>query len=145
MAAPSGSAGPRATAAGLGLLDIETRLAPTKILRAVVGTALGAPMRGYEMHMGETTGAGTERPFAAIDGRGEGAVSADGRIMGSYIHGALASAAVRRALLARLGATGGGQDYDATVDAALDNIAADIEHHVAVDALINVARRERTP
>jgi len=142
---PDGIEGARGTVTGLELLDIETRLAPTKTLRAVAGTALGAPMRGYEMHMGETTGAATERPFAAIDGRGEGAVSDDGRIMGSYVHGALASAEVRYALLARLGATGGGRDYDATVDAALDSIAADIEHHVAVDALIEVAMRNRVP
>ncbi|WP_374526655.1 cobyric acid synthase [Sphingopyxis sp.] len=129
------------TAAGLAMLDVETRLAPMKTLRAVTGTALGAPMRGYEMHMGETTGAGTARPFAAIDGRPEGAVSTDGRIMGSYVHGVLASADVRRALLARLGANGAGLDYDAAVDSALDTIAAAIERHVAVDTLIDLAAR----
>lgn len=141
VADPDGIEGSTTQAAGLGLIDVETRLAPTKILRMVTGTALGAPTRGYEMHMGETTGAGTARPFAVIDGRPEGAISADGRIMGSYLHGALASPDVRHALLARLGAAGAGQDYDAAVDAALDAVAREIEHHVAVDALIELARR----
>lgn len=142
IADPDGIEGAAGVAAGLGLIDVETRLAPTKILRLVKGTALGAPVHGYEMHMGETTGAGTGRPFAMIDGRPEGAISADGRIMGSYLHGALASAEVRRALLARLGAAGAGQDYDATVDAALDAIAGEIENHVAVDALIDLVKRK---
>ncbi len=138
---PDGIEGATAQVAGLGLIEVDTRLAPTKILRVVTGTALGAPMQGYEMHMGETTGAATTRPFAMIDGRPEGAISADGRIMGSYLHGALASADVRHALLARLGATGAGQDYDAAVDTALDAIAREIERHVAVEALIGLARR----
>ena len=128
-------------AEGLGLLAVETRLAPAKTLRAVTGAALGAAVAGYEMHMGETTGAGTERPFGVIAGRAEGAVSADGRVMGSYVHGLLASAELRRALLARLGAAGGALDYHAAVDSALDAIAAELERHVAIDALIAVARQ----
>lgn len=138
---PDGIEGVPGDTMGLGLLDIETRLAPTKTLRSVAGAALGASMQGYEMHMGETTGAGTGRPFATIDGRPEGAVRADGRIMGSYVHGVLASADIRRALLARLGAIGGARDYDATVNMALDRIAEDLERHVEVDALIDLAKR----
>ncbi|MGV7119282.1 cobyric acid synthase [Sphingopyxis sp. 550A] len=129
-------------AEGLGLLDVETRLAPAKTLRAVTGTALGAPIAGYEMHMGETTGAGTERPFGMIGGRPEGAIGADGRVMGSYVHGLLASAELRHALLARLGTVGGERDYHAAVDGALDAIAAELERHVAIDALIAIAQQE---
>ncbi|WP_257547536.1 cobyric acid synthase [Sphingopyxis sp. DBS4] len=129
-------------AAGLDLLDVETRLAPAKTLRAMSGTALGAPIAGYEMHMGETTGAGTERPFGMIGGRPEGAISADGRVMGSYVHGLLASAELRHALLARLGTVGGGRDYHAAIDSALDAIAAELERHVAIDALLAIARQE---
>jgi adenosylcobyric acid synthase len=130
------------SAKGLGLLDVETQLAPAKTLRAVTGAALGAPIAGYEMHMGETTGAGTARPFGAVAGRAEGAISADGRVMGSYVHGLFASAELRRALLARLGAAGGGLDYHAAVDGALDAIAAELERHVAIDAMIAIARQE---
>ncbi|MCW0198997.1 cobyric acid synthase [Sphingopyxis sp.] len=137
-----GIEGAPGSAAGLGLLDVETRLASAKTLCAVTGTALGAPISGYEMHMGETAGAGTARAFARIGGRADGAISADGRVMGSYVHGLLASADFRRALLSRLGGVGGGVDYHAAVDGALDAIAAELERHVAIDALLALAREK---
>jgi len=141
VADPLGIEGPPGRVEGLGLLDVETELAPAKILRHATGTALGAPVTGYEMHMGETRGPDTARPFAELDGLGpEGAVSRDGSVMGSYLHGLLASAEARTALLARIGVAGGGRDYAADVDAALDEIAARLEEHVDVDALLQLAK-----
>lgn len=141
VADPLGLEGPPASVAGLGLLDIETRLSPAKTLKRVAGTALGADFTGYEMHMGETSGPDTERPFAhLVDGRPDGAVSRSGLVMGSYVHGLLASADLRRALLERLGASSSGADYDASVDVALDAIAAELEAHLDIDALIAIAR-----
>ena len=141
IADPQGFEGPAGETAGLGLLDIATTLSPEKTLRRVSGKALGAPFDGYEMHMGETQGADCTRPFATFaDGRADGAVSADGRVMGSYAHGLLATAPMREALLAKLGVEAGGVDYDATVDAALDAIAEDLERHLDVDALLALAR-----
>ena len=67
IADPLGIEGPPADVEGLGLLDVETTLSPTKTLRHIGGTALGAAMEGYEMHMGETSGPGIERPFARLD------------------------------------------------------------------------------
>ena len=135
-----GIEGAPGSAAGLGLLDVETRLASAKTLCAVTGTVLGAPVSGYEMHMGETAGTGTARAFGRIGSRAEGAISADGRVMGSYVHGLLASADFRRALLSRLGGVGGGVDYHAAMDGALDAIAAELERRVAIDALLALAR-----
>ena len=133
----SGIEGPAGQVEGLGLLDVATCLAPAKVLRQVAGTALGAPVQGYEMHMGETIGPDTARPFARLDGFGpEGAISRDGSVMGSYLHGLLASSEARTALLARIGVAGAGRDYRADVDAALDEIAADLERHVDIDALL---------
>jgi adenosylcobyric acid synthase len=141
IADPLGIEGPPAQVAGLGLLDIETRLAPTKVLRRVTGTALGAPIEGYEMHMGETTGPGTAHPFATLDGFGpEGAVSRDGRVLGTYLHGALTTPEARRALLAWIGARGSGRDYAADVDAALDAIAVEVERHLDIEALLSLAK-----
>jgi adenosylcobyric acid synthase len=138
---PDGIEGPAGIAAGLGLLDVETTLSSVKALRAVRGTALGAPFDGYEMHMGETHGPDTDRPLARFDdGRSDGAISADGRVMGSYVHGLLADAEQRHALLARIGVEGSGRDYRASVDAALDRIAEALEHHLDIDALIALAR-----
>jgi len=142
IADPHGIEGPAGEVAGLGLLDVDTILTPDKALRHVTGIALGAPLDGYEMHVGETTGAGSTRPFALLDdGRAEGAVSADGLVMGTYLHGLLADPAQRRALLARLGAEGGGRDYHASVDTALDEIAQALEVHVDIDGLIALAQR----
>jgi adenosylcobyric acid synthase len=139
---PDGIEGEPRSAAGLGLLDIKTVLTPLKTLRSVSGTALGAPFQGYEMHVGETVGPDTRRPLARLDdGRGDGAVSADGAVMGSYVHGLLASPEQRRALLARIGVEGSGRDYHASVDAALDEIAAQLEEQLDVDGLIALAGR----
>ncbi|MET0371732.1 MAG: cobyric acid synthase [Sphingobium sp.] len=141
IADPDGLEGPPGSEAGLGLLDVETRLSPAKTLRRVTGMALGTPVIGYEMHMGETAGPDTQRPLVAFDGGGvDGAVSRSGQVMGSYVHGLLGQADMRRALLHRLGAQGGGVDYDASVDAALDSIAADLETHLDIDALVALSR-----
>ena len=140
IADPLGIEGPPADVEGLGLLDVETTLSPTKTLRHIGGTALGAAMEGYEMHMGETSGPGIERPFARLDDcTHDGAVNAGGNVIGSYLHGLFASPDLRRAWLARIGAAGGGRDYAADVDAALDEIAAEFAAHADIDALLRVA------
>lgn len=141
VADPLGLEGAPGAADGLGLLNVETTLATAKALRPVSGKALGAPFDGYEMHMGETTGAGLARPFAMLaDGRTDGAISPDGRVIGTYIHGVLANPAQRAALLARLNAEGSGVDYRASVDTALDEIANALEHHLDIDTLIALAK-----
>ena len=141
---PDGLEGPPGSIDGLGLLDVTTRLSPTKALRHVTGIALGAAFGGYEMHMGETEGPDTDRPFAQIDGaRADGAVNATGLVMGSYIHGLLASAELRSALLDRIGVTGGGADYGASVDGALDDIAAQLEDYVDIAGLIELSSTAR--
>jgi len=135
-----GIEGPAGVALGLGLLDVETVLTPEKALRPVTGRALGATFHGYEMHMGETHGPDAARPFARFDdGRLDGAISADGRVIGSYVHGLLADPDQRAALLSRLGVEASGRDYHASVDAALDEIAAELERHLDIDAILAVA------
>ena len=91
------------------------------------------------MHIGETTGPDCARAFARIDGRPDGAISTDGRVMGTYVHGALASTAFRAALLARLGARSDERDHGADIDAALDEIAETLERHLDVSALLELA------
>ncbi|MGE4431038.1 MAG: cobyric acid synthase [Sphingobium sp.] len=146
IADPDGQEGPAGESAGLGLLDVETVLGPAKALRRVSGTALGAAFTGYEMHMGETVGPDAARPLVRFDdGRADGAISADGRVLGSYVHGALASTGLRAALLDRLGAHSDGADHGAAVDAALDAIAAELERHLDIDALLAIAMEKQEP
>jgi len=139
---PDGIEGAQPSVDGLGLLDVETRLTAEKRLEAVTGTsAEGVSLSGYEMHMGETDGPDRARPFARLaDGRPDGAVSADGRVAGSYIHGLFSNDRQRVAWLGRFGASGGGIDYEAGVDETLDRLAAHLEMHVDLDRIIAHAK-----
>ncbi|GAB5507162.1 MAG: cobyric acid synthase [Rhizobiaceae bacterium] len=138
---PAGIEGPPSEVEGLGLLDIETRLTGDKKLVAVQGqTSDGVGFSGYEMHVGETSGPDTARPFATIGGQPEGAISADGLVAGTYTHGLFADDNQRAAWIARLGGTASGLNYEAGVEAALDALAAHLEAHLDIDALIRIAR-----
>ncbi|NHO33347.1 hypothetical protein GOB85_12720, partial [Acetobacter sp. LMG 1636] len=137
---PSGLEGPPARSAGLGLLDVQTRIETRKILRHVVGTALGAAFTGYEIHMGTTTGADTGRPFSQLDtGQPDGAISADGRVMGTYCHATFASTPFRRELLRRLGTNSAGTDYTHSLDTALDEIARTLEQNLNISGLLELS------
>ena len=139
VADPHGLEGPPSSVDGLGFLDVETVLGKTKRLAPVEGTAGGVPFRGYEMHMGETTPAA--RPFSRLaDGRAEGAISADGRVAGCYVHGLFAQDAQRAALLASLGGASDGRSYEAGQEAALDAVADLMAAHIDIDRLIAIAR-----
>lgn len=139
---PGGVEGPADTVAGLGLLAIDTVLEGDKTLRHVTGTALGAPFDGYEMHIGRTSGADTARPLASfVDGRRDGAMSADGLVAGCYVHGLFGDARQRAAWLDRIGAAASGPDHADAVDAALDSIAASLEAHLDIDAIIALSAR----
>ena len=138
---PDGIEGPSGETEGLGLLDIQTRLTGDKKLVAVRGrTSDGVGFSGYEMHIGETSGPDTGRAFALIDGQPEGAVSADGLVAGTYTHGLFADDNQRAAWIARLGGSAAGLDYEAGVEAALDALAAHLEAHLDIDALVRIAR-----
>ncbi|MCF8709217.1 cobyric acid synthase [Rhizorhapis sp. SPR117] len=142
IADPEGIEGEQADVAGLGLLDVETVLAGDKTLRRVSGEALGARCAGYEMHIGMTFGPDTARPLVQLDdGRSDGAVSADGMVSGTYLHGLLAGAGQRAAWIARLGGNGAGVDYHASVDAALDGLAAELEQHIDINAILALSAK----
>jgi len=139
---PSGVEGPPGMAAGLGLLDVATTLSDEKRLEPVEGrTNDGAPVTGYEMHMGVTDGADCARPFARLaGGSAEGAVSADGRVVGTYIHGLFADDRQRAAWLARLGHATANIVYDGLIERTLDALAAHLAAHIDLDRLFKLAR-----
>ncbi|MBQ5942869.1 cobyric acid synthase [Massilia sp. AB1] len=89
---PHGLEGKPGTSEGLGLFEMDTVLAPEKRLAQVSGyCAFGARqdarVEGYEIHMGVSSGAALASPAFLIDGRKEGAVSQDGQVLGTYLHG----------------------------------------------------------
>ncbi len=138
---PEGFEGAPGTDPGLGLLDVETVMSGDKRLTqvAAVHAATGQAFRGYEIHLGRSAGADLARPFARVAGQPEGAVSADGRVAGSYLHGMFRDDGFRAAWLAGFGiASQGG--YDAGVERVLDALADHLEAHLDVDGLIAAAR-----
>ena len=141
IADPDGIEGAAGETGGLGLLDVVTVMSAEKRLTrtSAIHAASGAAMEGYEIHIGRTEGPDRARPFARVDGAPEGAVSADGRIMGSYLHGMFTGDAFRAAFLGGLGAASVA-GYGQGVEAVLDALADHMEAHLDVAGLLALAR-----
>jgi len=142
VADPDGIEGPAGETRGLGLLDVATVMTERKTLTRVdaVNAATSQPISAYEIHIGRTDGPDRARPFAFVDGAPEGAVSSDGRVHGSYLHGLFASDHFRKAFLAQLDVPAANQAYGARIEGALDALADHIEAHLDVDGLLALAR-----
>ncbi len=130
--------------AGLGLLDVVTELAEGKTLKHVRGhdVASGTEVLGYEMHLGQTTGADCARPMIEIEGLGHGARTADGRVMGCYLHGMFASDDFRRAFVATLGGVADETTapFEARIEDTLDGLADHLEAHMDIERVLEIAR-----
>ena len=141
IADPDGIEGTPDAVAGLGLLDVATVLGGDKALVAVHGHSFdGVALSGYEMHVGRTTGAACARPFASLDSGPDGAISTDGRIIGSYLHGLFSDDAQRAAWLERLDGEASGFNYERDIEATLDALADHLEAHLDIEALLRLAR-----
>ena len=137
-----GIEGPPGEAEGLGLLDVETELAAGKRLARVTGShiASGAPVEGFEMHVGRTQGPDCARPMLQLEGRPDGAMSADGRVMGCYLHGLFAADRFRHQFLDALRPRAASDvDYGAGIDRVLDGLARHLEEHLAIDRMLALA------
>ncbi len=142
VADPEGIEGPSGESHGLGLLDVTTVMTPQKTLTRITAThvATREPIEAYEIHIGQTEGCDRVRPFAILDGAPEGAVSSDGRVHGSYLHGLFTSDGFRKAFLAQLNIPATEQSYRARVESAIDALADHVETHLDVEALLALAR-----
>ncbi len=75
-----------------------------------------------------------------LDGRKDGAVSPDGRVMGCYVHGLFASDGFRHAFLNRLKTReASGIAYEARIEATLDALAMHLESHAKLDRIWEIA------
>jgi adenosylcobyric acid synthase len=139
---PDGIEGPPGETPGLGLLDIETVMTADKRLTRTAAThaATGLAVQGYEIHIGRTAGPDCARPFALTAAGPEGATSPDGRVTGSYLHGLFNDDTFRAAFLRGLGARASGLAYAEGIEQVLDDLAAHLETHLDVTALLALAR-----
>ncbi len=145
---PDGLEGEAGRTEGLGLLDMTTRMVAGKQLKDVTGTlALGrdnARFSGYEMHNGVTTGPALATPLAELDGKPDGAVSEDGQVAGTYVHGIFDQPDACRAILHWAGLEADTELADKAVNyqqhrqQQLDRLADLVEDHLDTDWLRNL-------
>ncbi|MCG5075327.1 cobyric acid synthase [Paraburkholderia tagetis] len=158
IADPHGVEGEAGAVAGFGWLDYETELTREKTLKNVTGhlvlrddaqaacgaAQMPAPVRGYEIHMGVTRGPALAEPalrIAAVDSalertaggeagslRTDGAQSADGQILATYVHGLFDTPEACAALLRWAGLEAAQRiDYPALREASLERLADALE------------------
>ncbi|KIZ36169.1 MULTISPECIES: cobyric acid synthase [Rhodopseudomonas] len=141
IADPDGLDGPAGRVDGLGLLDIATLMQGDKSTTLVSGIhcTSGAPVQGYEIHLGRSDGADCARPVLTIDGRPDGAISRDGKVQGTYVHGLFTGDAFRKAWLAQLGIAST-LAYDSQIETALDALADHLEAHLDIEQILKIAR-----
>jgi adenosylcobyric acid synthase len=144
---PEGVEGEAGSTDGLGLLNMDTTLVEGKQLRRVRAQLLpeGARLDAYEIHNGVTTGPALAYPLYDIDGRRDGAVSADNQILGGYLHGLFDTAEACNALLTRLGGvTTETVDYQQHRIEALDRLADTVDTALETDSLLNTLELSRS-
>jgi adenosylcobyric acid synthase len=135
---PDGVEGAAGSSEGIGVLELETTLEPRKQLRNVQGVLVpgAAPFAGYEIHMGVSRGAALARPATMVDGMPEGAVSPDGHILATYVHGIFDSPGACAALLDWAGLESAcGVDLAALREASLERLADCVEANIDLKAL----------
>ncbi|MBI5885705.1 MAG: cobyric acid synthase [Deltaproteobacteria bacterium] len=153
---PHGMESDLGTVAGLGLLDVETTLSDSKKTFQVTAEAAIAgesiTVAGYEIHMGETSGA--DRTFSIINRRNntavavrDGATSKDGMVWGTYIHGIFDSDEFRGAFLNRLRAIKGRapgpecRPFAASADAAITAFAKTVRENLDMEKIMEMVGR----
>ncbi|MGD8925207.1 MAG: cobyric acid synthase [Thioalkalispiraceae bacterium] len=135
---PAGLESQAGSSPGLGLLDFETTLQQEKVLANVTGKLMidQSPVTGYEIHAGVSTGPALDTPFANLQSHNDGAMSADGQIIGTYLHGLFEEPAALQVILKWSGHTTELQhDHKTVREAALDRLADVLEQHLDLDEL----------
>ena len=141
---PLGLEGVPGSSPGLGLLDFETTLEPEKRLTTVSGqlTLNEAPVTGYEIHAGISRGPALGRPAVCLESGPDGAISDDGQVLGTYLHGLFESPDACDTLLAWAGLDRPQtRDYAALREAAIERLADAVEAHLDTATLGRLLQR----
>ncbi|AQZ96041.1 cobyric acid synthase [Halopseudomonas phragmitis] len=139
---PLGLEGEAGSSAGLGVLDFSTRLEAEKRLTRVRGRLCleRAEVQGYEIHAGRSHGKALAQPFALLDGgEADGALSNDGQIAGTYLHGLFEHPEASAALLRWAGQEqAAALDYPALRARDIERLADLVEQHLDTDKLLKL-------
>ncbi len=123
---PAGIESSPGGSAGLGLLPLSTELRPEKQLLRREGrlTLGGEPVAGYEIHAGVSAGPALDRPLVRFGADSDGAISEDGQIAATYLHGLFDRPEACDALLRWAGLEApASPDYIALREAEIDRLA----------------------
>jgi adenosylcobyric acid synthase len=139
-------AAPGTTVDGLGWLDVDTTFQRTKNVRQRRGTAMGAPIAGYQIHHGRTKGVAGTTPWVRLDGDEDDGACAFGRrpVYGTSLHGCFESDAFRRAFLIEVARLRGASfrpaatSFAAAREQQLDRLGDLVEQHLDMDAVIEL-------
>jgi adenosylcobyric acid synthase len=141
---PHGIEGAPGSSDGLGYLDYTTTLQPHKQLHNVQGrlALTHTTVCGYEIHAGISEGPGLRSPFALLEnGRSEGAISSDGQIMATYLHGVFEMPEALSALLQWAGLRSPQVfDYHALREQNLERLADTLEAHLDMPHVMQLLR-----
>ncbi|MDH5778740.1 MAG: cobyric acid synthase, partial [Gammaproteobacteria bacterium] len=127
---------------GLGLLNMQTTLEENKQLTRVSGKLAldNAPVEGYEIHMGVSTGPALDKPAVILGNTTDGVISDDNQILGTYLHGLFEQAPACDALLKWAGLTEvTTPDYRAMRDREMDRLAGVMEECLDLEKIFVIA------
>ena len=139
---PHGIEGAPGASVGFGLLDMQTELHQEKRLMRSKGRLTCLPstpeVAGYEIHCGQSRGGALRSPAVTFDdGTCDGAVSDDGQIIGTYLHGVLDHGDANGAVLRWAGVSDPSSlDLNEQREQDLERIAHDIESCLDLDRLL---------
>ena len=145
---PLGIEGNAGAVPGLGLLDVETKLASKKSVAKINGTDIkfGRKITGYEIHIGTTYGPDCARPMVSVD-RGDaakrldGASSLDGLVLGTYVHGLFTEDGFRHAFLQSCGVDKlSMSSFDLELETTLDEFSEQLDKNIDVSRILDLAR-----
>lgn len=150
---PDGNEGRVGSTQGLDLLPVETVLKSPKTTTLTQFSWEGIKGRGYEIHMGRTQHLSDAQSLLTVERRNQsacddrdGCISADGRVLGTYVHGLFDTPKITRRWLKNvgLGAVNVDNVHGPTArDGAYDLLAEHCERYLDVESVLGLVLDRR--
>ncbi len=154
IADPYGVEGAVGISEALGLLDVETVLEQEKYLANASGRIIGetCEANGYEIHMGQSVVSGSCRPFIRVTARNnnpedavDGAVSADGKVYGTYFHGIFDEPSVKQWFLSCAEPKYRAERQEKGRQESYELLAAHFSHHLDLARVYEIIDQQPLP